>query len=213
MIPSIAEETWPLIPQGGAVHRFILETFAKTGRSPALEDVRSRFDLESAQDAEALLADLERRGSIHRNAGDPFITHAYPFSNEPTQHRVRLEGGPEVYAMCAIDALGMPFMLKQDAEIASACEQCGGDIELRISNGEITRKAPGEIVVWYGVAGEGCVVATDLCPDLNFFCSSEHLEMWTKERPSRAGDMLTLDQALERGRQSFEKLMQDPIGL
>ena len=202
-----------MIPQGGAVHRFILETFAQTGRSPALEDIRSQFDLESLQDAEAMLSDLERRGSIHRNSGDPFITHAYPFSNEPTRHRVRLAAGPEVYAMCAIDALGMPFMLKQDAEIASACEQCGGDIELRISNGQIIRKAPVGIVVWYGVLEEGCVVATDLCPDLNFFCSSEHLEAWAEERTSRAGDMLTLEQALERGRQSFEKLLQDPIGL
>ena len=202
-----------MIPQGGAIHHFILETFAKTGRSPALEDVRSRFDLESLQEVEAALADLARRGSIHRNSGDPFVTHAYPFSNEPTRHRVRLAAGPDVYAMCAIDALGMPFMLKQDAEIASACEQCGGDIELQIGNGNITHKSPGEIVVWYGVIEEGCVVATDLCPDLNFFCSSKHLEAWTKEHPNRAGAMLTLDQALERGRQSFEKLMQDPIGL
>ena len=199
-----------LIPQGGAVHRFILDWFARTGRSPGLEDIRSQFELANLKDAEAALTELERRGSIHRSAGDPFITHAYPFSNAPTQHRVRLEGGPEVYAMCAIDALGMPFMLAKDADIVSACQQCGNDIEVQVASGEITHKMPEGIAVWYGVAKEGCVAATDLCPDLNFFCSEEHLRTWADERSDRAGEMLTLDGALQRGREVFEKLMQEP---
>src|SRR5215831_684656 len=108
-----------MIPQGGALHRFILETFARTGHSPTLEDIQHKFVLSSIKEADSRVAELERRGSVHRNPGDREITHAYPFSNEPTSHRVQLANGPQVYAMCAIDALGMPFMLKKDAKIRS----------------------------------------------------------------------------------------------
>ncbi|MGH3546890.1 MAG: organomercurial lyase [Pseudonocardiaceae bacterium] len=33
---------------------------------------------------------------------------AYPFSAAPTRHRVRLATGVDTYAMCVIDALGIP---------------------------------------------------------------------------------------------------------
>ena len=145
--------------------------------------------------------------------GDSAITHAYPFSNEPTAHRVQLAGGPSVYAMCAIDALGMPFMLKRNADITSACEQCGGAIAVRIENQQVVERAPTDIVVWYTTVAEGCVLATDLCPNLNFFCSAAHLQAWQDVRPESAGKMMTFDQAVERARFSFENLMQDGADL
>ena len=192
-----------------SAHRFVLETFAETGHSPSLEEIRRRFGLASVSDAEALVVELERGGSIHRNAGDATITHAYPFSNEPTAHRVQLAGGPDVYAMCAIDALGMPYMLKQNAEITSVCEQCAASIAVRIEGQQAVQRSPSDIVVWYAKAGEGCVLATDLCPKLNFFCSAAHLDAWQAQHPGNEGRMLNFEQAVEAGRKSFENLMQD----
>jgi len=47
------------------------------------------------------------------------ITVAYPFSGRTTDHVVRFEGcGHEVYAMCAIDALGIAPMFDEAIEIA-----------------------------------------------------------------------------------------------
>ena len=116
-----------------SLHRFILETFATAGRSPSLEDIRARFELETVEEAESRVAQLEAAGAIHRMPDDRSITHAYPFSNEPTSHRVQLDSGPRVFAMCAIDALGMPFMLKRDAEIESSCIECGSAVRVRIA--------------------------------------------------------------------------------
>ena len=48
------------------------------------------------------------------------VAVAYPFSGTPTPHRVELDGLPAVYAMCAIDALGLPFMASRDGRITSA---------------------------------------------------------------------------------------------
>ncbi len=196
-------------PHLTTARNFILETFAHTGHSPSLEDIRVRFDLTSTADADALVDELERAGAIHRNDGDTAITHAYPFSNEPTAHRVQLAGGPRVYAMCAIDALGMPYMLKRDAAVTSACEHCGGVITVRIESQRVVERTPADIVVWFGTVGDGCVLATDLCPNLNFFCSADHLKAWQAAHPASDGAMMTFDQAVARGRLSFENLMQD----
>ncbi len=206
---TMAVQENPLIPRGGPAHRFVLETFARTGRSPTLDDVRRRFHLATIEQADALVAELERAGCVHRNAGDSAITHAYPFSNERTAHRVQLSQGPELYAMCAIDALGMPFMLGKDAEIASACASCSGAVSIAVAQGSVNRVSPAGLVVWYAKVEAGCVLATALCPDLNFFCSTAHLQKWTAAHPDKSGDMITFDQALARGRQVFENLLQD----
>ena len=195
--------------QTATAHRFILETFAKTGRSPGLEQIRDRFGLDNTGAAEALVSELEQTGSIHRNAGDAQITHAYPFSNEPTAHRVHLETAVEVYSMCAVDALGIPFMLKQDGEIRSVCAHCGAGVRVAISAGQVSASSPDGLVVWFPQARQGCVAATDLCPAVNFFCTAEHVEAWKQDQPDHSGELLSLEQAVERGRVIFERLMPD----
>ncbi len=197
-----------MIPQGGSLHRFILETFAKTGHAPTLKTIQREFALPSLEEAHSLVAELERRGAIHRNPGDHAITHAYPFSNEPTAHRVQLADGPQVYAMCAIDALGMPFMLKQEAKIRSACAQYSGEVQIQVQAGQITQQSPERILVWLPTVTERCVAALDLCPEVNFFCSPEHLKQWNAEHPEHHGQLLTLAQALEYGRKTFATLLQ-----
>jgi hypothetical protein len=192
-----------------SARRFVLQTFAATGRSPSLADIQRRFHLASPDEADTLVRDLETAGSVHRNPGDAAITHAYPFSNEPTAHRVQLAGGPEVYAMCAIDALGMPYMLKQDASVASVCEHCGSHITVRVERQQVVSRSPSDIVVWYAAAREGCVVATDLCPSLNFFCSAAHLGMWRAAHAHADGRMLNFEQAVEAGRKTFENMMEE----
>jgi len=200
-----------MIPRGGTLHRFILETFAKTGRSPTLEGIQRQFALSSIEEADALVTKLEHRGSVHRHPGDHELTHAYPFSNEATPHLVQLANGPQVYAMCAIDALGMPFMLKKDVEIHSACVQCGGEIQIQVKSEQITQHSPEGIVVWFPTVREQCVAATDLCPDVNFFCSPEHLKQWNIEHPGQSGELLAFVQALEGGRRIFEPLLQESV--
>lgn len=197
-----------MIPQGGTLHRFILEMFARTGYSPTLEDIQREFALPRVEEADSLVTELERRGSVHRNPGDRAITHAYPFSNEPTPHKVHLVDGPQVYAMCAVDALGMSFMLKKDAEIRSACVQCGGEIQIQVKSEQLAQQSPEDIVVWFPTVREKCIAATALCPDLNFFCSSDHLRQWGIEHPEQNGQLLTLIQAVEYGRKTFGPLLQ-----
>lgn len=48
---------------------------------------------------------------------DGWIAVTYPFSAGLTRHRVRLDDRIDAYAMCAIDARGMPPMLGIDRQI------------------------------------------------------------------------------------------------
>lgn len=56
---------------------------------------------------------------MHLDA-DGDVGVAYPFSRRPSGHLVQLDRGPAVWAMCAIDALGIPVMTGRDAAIVSA---------------------------------------------------------------------------------------------
>ena len=109
--------------------------------------------------------------------------------------------------MCAIDALGMPFMLRKGADIASSCAGCGTEVGVEVRGGHVTAYAPADVVVWIGEMSEGCVAATDLCPDLNFFCSSVCIGAWSRAHPEKRGEQLDFEEAVKRGRQVFEGLL------
>ncbi len=85
---------------------------------------------------------------------DGRVEIAYPFSAAPTPFVVRLAGGQERYACCAIDALGVGPMLGQRVHVRSQCHHCGTPLEF-----VVTRDGPGpepqEVMVWVGKRWEG----------------------------------------------------------
>jgi hypothetical protein len=110
---TVRRRTAPTDPVERAVHQTILRVFAAAGRPPH----RTELELPAAPAAaEQVLGRLHEADGIRLDP-DGHIRVAYPFSAVPTRHRVRLATGVEVYAMCAIDALGMPAMLGVDAVI------------------------------------------------------------------------------------------------
>ncbi|MEW6296488.1 MAG: organomercurial lyase [Thermodesulfobacteriota bacterium] len=99
-------------------------------------------------------------------------------------------------------------MPKKDAEIRSVCVRCGAEVQIRVKSEQITQQSSADIAVWLPTVKENCVAATDLCPDINFFCSPEHLKQWNTAHPEQNGQLLTLAQALAYGRKTFEPLLQ-----
>jgi hypothetical protein len=189
------------------LHQFILKSFSEQGRSPSLAEVQQEFSLDDESTAERFIGELEATKAIHRNTGDPLVTHAYPFSNEVTPYQVTLAAGTEVYSMCAIDALGIPFMLNQGATIISQCKHCGQAVSVEINEGKLASHAPDSLLVGYMPLGSCSTPATEQCPHINFFCSQEHLEVWMKSHPVEELKSLALPDALERGRQIFGSMM------
>ena len=86
-----------------AAHQQILRSFAVTGHPPLPDDLQV--------DVLRALHDMDAIGLT--SYGE--IAVAYPFSAVPTRHRVRIGERIDMYAMCAIDALGIAPMVGQDA--------------------------------------------------------------------------------------------------
>ncbi len=98
---------------------------------PQLRAAAHRFDV----DFERAVARFAQRDLVHLDGGE--IAVAYPFSGRPTPHRVWIDGRAEpVFAMCALDALGIAPMLNLPAEILSRDPLGGGEVWVRIDPGD-----------------------------------------------------------------------------
>lgn len=191
------------------IYRYILRMFAATGAPPSTEQVAERFSLSDSAAAQAQLDVLEKKGCIYRNPVSKEIVSAYPFSATPTTHQVLFPSGHSVYAMCAIDALGMPAMLDTDAdaEIQSVCAHCGASIRIKLEGRQVRVVSPAETLVVYAQGSPDCCAATDQCPFINFFCSADHAEVWQADHSHLTLKMMTLSEALAGGQRVFGNLL------
>jgi hypothetical protein len=196
----------PLDPVEKAVHQAILRSFATTGGPPARSDL-DPVTAGSRRSTGEVLAALHEADAIRLGTDDAIVV-AYPFSVAPTRHRVRI--GPageqvEVYAMCAIDALGISAMLNETTRIESVDITTGGPVTVTMT-GRHTRWQPAAAVVFVGATGRGPSV--DCCCDyLNFFTSTEAAHDWTAEHPHVPGQILTQTEAEDLGARLFRPLL------
>src|SRR6266567_7821242 len=98
------------------LHRAVLRRFLEAGAPPTVRWLRQAA-ADAGLDA-STVDELAAADAVHVANG--VVAVAYPFSGTPTPHRVALDGLPAVYAMCAIDALGLPAMTGRDGQITSA---------------------------------------------------------------------------------------------
>jgi Alkylmercury lyase len=187
------------------VYRWILRAFAKY-RKPSydgLVEVASSHGL----DVDDVLARLTEEDLVHRDPRDGQIVVAYPFSGTPTAHRVRLDGGSHTYAMCAVDALGIPFMLDAAAEITSRDPLTGEEIAVRVEPGVTLDWRPqSAVVLWGGTSSDGLSAAT-CCQFVHFFASAESANGYIVERPQMTSEILAMPAAAEAGRVIFGDLL------
>lgn len=187
------------------LYRWILRTFAQ-GRRPSVEelcDTASRLELE----IEPAMARLAEHDLAHQDSRTGEILVAYPFSGRPTAHSVRLGGGPHAHAMCAVDALGMPFVLGLEAEIVSCDPLTGDEIRVRVEPGEGVWSQPQGAVVFAGATGRSGPSVATCCSFINFFASAENAERYRREHPALRGGVLELAAAAEAGRLLFGDLL------
>jgi hypothetical protein len=191
--------------QEDAVRKAILQAFAHEGIAPSVPDLAQSLGLPLT----AMLAACRTLAAADLIVWQDATTHivsAYPFSGSQTAHQVLLGGHTARYAMCAIDALGIPFMLGQGARIRSACFFCHTPVTVDIADGLLHRATPSTLVVWLSEQ-EGCRVAEVRCPVMNFFCEAAHLRAWHAASPQERGISLSVLEALDVGKATFGALL------
>lgn len=194
-----------LRPQEDDVRKAILRAFAAAGTAPSVRELAHRLGL-PVEPVIAACRTLAACDLIVWKDETRHILSAYPFSGVPTAHQVLLAEHTASYAMCAIDALGIPFMLGQAARVRSACFFCHMPVTVEIDGSVLHRAHPATIVVWDSDQDGSCV-AEVRCPLMNFFCHEEHLRQWRATAPQEQGTRLSLTEALELGKAAFGALL------
>jgi Alkylmercury lyase len=185
--------------------KVILKAFAKDGKAPSLRE-GAHVLTRPVEHVLKACRTLARHDLIIWRDDEARIISAYPFSGVPTAHQVLMEGHTTVYAMCAIDALGIPFMLGKGARIRSACFFCHKPVRVDVQDGLLQGAHPWTIVVWSSDR-DGCCVAEVRCPLMNFFCDEGHLHAWLATSPDEQGTTLSLMEALDVGKAAFGQLL------
>jgi hypothetical protein len=140
--------------------RQILRLFVDRGGPIPVEAIVAAFDDSPPAAIHDALRALDDDDLICVRAGHVDI--AYPFSTRPTPFVVRLAGGRERYACCAMDALGIAPMLGQQVLIRSRCHHCGMPLEFSAAPRGPAPDAEG-VMLWVGKRGdERCKVADSL---------------------------------------------------
>ncbi|MFJ3658355.1 organomercurial lyase [Streptomyces nigra] len=194
--------------EGGlrAVQRAVLRHFATTGAAPDATDLE-RQAAAYGRTATDVLDDLAAEDFLTLD-GHGRIRAAYPFSATPTAHRVRLADGIDAWAMCAIDALGMPDMLGTDAVITSADPVTGETITVTSTAGHLTWHPP-SAVVYLGQRSCTGPAADVACGALNFFASPRTARQWADQHTDFTGEVISQDRAEALGRSTFASLLAD----
>ncbi len=203
-----------LNPREEAVRQYILTQYPLLGRAPGCQKIATALGLNEPGDVRAILERLHELDLLYLDSDSREIRLAYPFSTVPTTHLVWFRDWPAakpVYALCAIDALGIPFMMDRDVSIESSCAYCATPVAVNVRDRSIESCMPAETVVWVGTAYSGHA-ATSLCPTLDFFCSPAHAAAWREARPQEEGHVLSVGEAFYLGKGIFEDLLRPPPG-
>ncbi|MFE3190543.1 organomercurial lyase [Nocardia sp. NPDC059240] len=196
----------PADPTARAVHRVILRFFAEQGRPPATDELAEAVAGQGIPLAE-VLRQLHDADAIRLDSAGA-VASAYPFSATPTPHRVQIDGGRVVYAMCAVDALGLAAMLDTDIAVASVDPVTGAPIAVTVRRRRPLADPPSVVVFVAAQAAQGPSADT-CCNYLNFFTDRSTAETWAADHPDIAGTILDLDRAHALGNQIFANQLRD----
>lgn len=135
------------------------------------------------------------------------ITGLYPFSFAPTPHEIDIAGQTR-YAMCAIDALGMPAMLDRELTIATQCAVCATPIAIRARPGEVLSATPATALV-VARGDETEPASLTCCPYTVFLCDHPHAEEFQNQVPGTV--LLPMEDAQAHGEGIFAGLLGDTL--
>jgi alkylmercury lyase len=105
-----------------------------------------------------LLDGLAGRGLAVVDPANGRIVGCWGLSLIPNDHRLSIRRR-EIFTWCALDAVGIPAGLGEDAGIVSRCRQCGVTVSVEMVAGQVRRAEPANVRVWVtaGQAGRSVV--------------------------------------------------------
>jgi hypothetical protein len=188
------------------VHQAVLTQFAATGQPPSGAEIE-RLIRAGGGDPARVRAELTD-ADLLAFAADGEIRAAYPFSPAPTAICVSWSGGPDVHAMCAIDALGMSAMLGRPVAVTAIEPGTGRAITVTVNGGRARWKPRTAVVFAGAVSDAGSPAADRCCGYICFFTTKRAARAWASHHPEITGDILRRQGALRMGIDQFGPMLQ-----
>lgn len=139
---------------------------------------------------------------MHRGRTEADVV-AYPFASRPTAHRVRLNLEREVYAACALDALGTAFLLTCPVEVLSRDPLTAEEIWVRLEpDGGGWWEPAGTVLLW-GVAAARGPSALTCCPFVHFFPAANHARRYAQAQRLPSSRVLSMPEAIDLAARLF----------
>lgn len=130
-------------PEEQAVTRVVFRRLLE-GKRTRPEAVATVLGMPPALVAQAI-DHLVERGTMERDPDTGELVAARGLSFTETPHRLTLDGR-QLYAFCAVDAVGIPAALEADARVESRCHTCGTPLTLTLAVGVVTEASAGTVV-------------------------------------------------------------------
>ena len=96
---------------------------------------------------DALLDELTARGLVVVEPGSGRVVGSWGLSLVPTDHRLRIRRR-DLHTWCAVDAIGIPAGLGEDAIVTSRCHRCGVPVNVKMVAGQVSHVEPADVQVW-----------------------------------------------------------------
>jgi predicted transcriptional regulator len=119
---------------------FIMDRIIQSGAPVNINSLKQSEELKHLN-IETIINNLTTKKAIVQDS-EGNINFVYPVSALPTNHHVVLEDGRALYAMCAVDALGVALTFKQDTKISAKCSHCGETVTVEVQEEKIVKLHP-----------------------------------------------------------------------
>jgi hypothetical protein len=103
---------------------------------------------------DALVDDLNTRGLIVTDPEGDRLLGSWGLSLLATTHELSIRGRT-LHTWCALDAVGIPAALGEDAGVISRCQQCGVPVRIEMVKGQVEHAEPPDVQLWIAASEVG----------------------------------------------------------